>query len=194
MPKKLDIISQAELARRLDVTQSAVHNAVKTRRITLRSDGKVNFPVAVAEWKSNSDVSKRKLKFADESKPAKLKASKLDAAALTRIKELLQSEGFDVSDGLNPELVRIAEGIARANERMFRLDVEKKKYILTRAIGELNQRIAIGWRRAMENLPARVADEMAARLNCAAHDLEQELVAAIKVTLDSLAPFKDGME
>jgi hypothetical protein len=173
MAKKSDIISQAEFARRVGVTQSAVHNAVKTKRITLRPDGKLNYPIAIAEWRANTDVSKRKLKFADESKPVKLKSSKLDAAALTRIKELLQSEGFDVSDGLNPELVRIAEGVARANERMFRLDVEKRKYILTAAIGELNQRIAIGWRRAIENFPARISAELAAKLRCDEHALRE---------------------
>jgi hypothetical protein len=69
MPKKLDIISQAELARRLDVTQSAVHNAVKNKRITLRPDGKVNYPVALAEWKANTDPARAKVQIDGSTKP-----------------------------------------------------------------------------------------------------------------------------
>jgi hypothetical protein len=150
--------------------------------------------VAVAEWRANTDVSKRKVKFSDESKPAKLKPTKIDAETVTRVKQLLLDEGMDLSEGLSPELIRAAEGLARAQERAWRLDVEKKKYILTRAIGEINQRIAIGWRRAMENLPARISAELAAKLRCDERALNQELLAAIKATLDSLAPMKDNIE
>ena len=194
MTKKSDIVSQAEFARRVGVTQSAVHRAIKDRRITLRADGKLHFPVAVAEWRANTDVSKRKVKFADESKPAKFRPTKIDAETLTRVKQLLLDEGMDFSGGLSPELIRAAEGLARAQERAWRLDVEKKKYILTSAIGEINQRIAIGWRRTMENLPARICPELAAKLGCDELALHHELRAAIKTTLDSLAPMKDTIE
>jgi hypothetical protein len=126
--------------------------------------------------------------------PKRKALPQIDAAKLTDIKKLLASEGFDLSNGLTVELVRAAEGISRSHQRMFDLAIKRRQYIETRAMGELNQRITIGWRRAMENLPARVADEIAARLSCSAHDLEKEMLAAIKDVLNSLAPLKDGME
>jgi hypothetical protein len=187
MPQKLEIISQAELARRLNVTQSAVHNAVKNKRITLRADGKVNYPVALAEWKSNTDPARAKVQIGGSTKPIKPKLAKLDAAALSDIKKLLESEGFDTSNGLSHELVRTAEALARARERMLRIAVRRGELIELRPAQEHGRRIAIGFKRHMEGIPARYADNLAATLKCDPHQLEHELLKVIRASLDDLA-------
>ena len=187
MPKKLDIISQAELARRLDVTQSAVHNAVKNKRITLRPDGKINYPVALAEWKANTDPARAKVQIGDLTKPIKPKLANLDAEALSDIKKLLNAEGFDTSDGLSHELVRTAEALARAHERMFDLAIKRKEYIPLKPAAEHTRNIFIGFRKMMENIPARHADTIAAKLGCDPHTLEQEMSRVIRETLNEMA-------
>jgi hypothetical protein len=187
-------ISLNACSKALGYSISTLHKHRKNGAFKPLKDGSYNLEAVrkgLLQWTAPNAKHKGKL---NPGRKVAAKLEQIDGAALTRIKQLLLDEGLDLSGGLSVELIKAAEGIARANERMFRLDVEKRKYILTAAIGELNQRIAIGWRRAMENLPARVSDEIAARLCCSAHNLEQELVAVIKATLDSLAPLKDGME
>ena len=187
MPKNSDEISLSELARRLKVTPSAVTKALKSKRITRLPNGRVNYAIAVAQWKSNSEPSKRKVKF-DADKPLpKLKVSKLDAAALSDIKKLLNAEGFDTSAGLTHELVRTAEGLARAHERMFKLAIQRKEYIPLKPAQQHTYNIFVGFRKAMENIPARSAAIIAGKLGCDAWGLEQELIKAIKETLNELA-------
>ena len=157
MPKNSDEISLSELARRLKVTPSAVTKALKSKRITRLPNGKVNYAIAVAQWKANSEPSKRKVKFDADRPAAKLKVSKLDAAALSDIKKLLNAEGFDTSAGLTHELVRTAEGLARAHERMFRLAIQRKEYVPLGPVQQHTYNIFVGFRKAMENIPARSA-------------------------------------
>ena len=47
-------ITQAELARRLDVSRAAVNKAVKSGRITASKDGLFDSVKAVEEWRSNT--------------------------------------------------------------------------------------------------------------------------------------------
>ena len=187
MPKNSDEISLSELARRLNISPSAVTKALKSKRITRLPNGKVNYAIAVAQWKANSEPSKRKVKFAEDKPSAKLKVSKLDAAALSDIKRLLNAEGFDTSSGLTHELVRTAEGLARAHERMFKLAIQRKEYVPLQPVQEHTYNIFVGFRKAIESIPARTADTIAAKLGCDAFLLEQEMLKAIKETLNELA-------
>jgi hypothetical protein len=75
------------------------------------------------------------------------KPPKLDAEALTEIMKLLQSEGFDVSGGLTHELIRSAEGLARAHERIFDLAIERKEYIELKPAAEHTRNIFICFRK-----------------------------------------------
>ena len=70
---------------------------------------------------------------------------------------------------------------------MLRIAVRRRELVELRGVQETGRNIAIGFKRAMQNIPARVADEIAAKLGCSAHDLEREMSQAIRDTLDQLA-------
>ena len=146
--------------------------------------------MALAEWKANTDPSKRRVKLEGESKakkPTKFKLAQIDDVTLSDIKKLLASEGIDTSNGLTFELIRAAEGLARAHERMFNLAIKRKEYIPLKGAAESTRNIFIGFRKMMESIPARHADTMAANIWCDAHLLEQEMIRVIKETLNLMA-------
>jgi hypothetical protein len=110
--------------------------------------------------------------------------------AQTDLKKLLQSEGFDTSGGLIFELVKAVEGIARAHTRMFDQAIKRGEYVKLTDVQHSNLKIAIGFKRTLENAPARYADQMAAELGVSAHTLEQKLRTMLKEVLDMMGERK----
>ena len=101
--------------------------------------------------------------------------------------KLLESEGIDTTGGLAHELIRSAEGLARANERIFDLAIKRKEYIPLKPAAEHTRNIFIGFKKMMLNIPARTADTIAAKLGCDTFLLEQEMSRVIRETFDEMA-------
>lgn len=121
-------ITQAELARRLNVTRGAVSKAVKSGRITPGEDGLFNLAEAEAQWAANSRPNMR----ASESPAAKGKASGYAASRARR----------EHAQALMAELKL---GIARG-QYLERAEVDRA----------LDDVVAFA-RSGLENLPTRVA-------------------------------------
>ena len=174
-------------AKALGYSISTLHKHRKNGAFKPLSDGSYNLEaVRAGLLKFTVPNAEHKGKLGPRRK-VKVKLDQIDAETLTDIKKLLESEGFDTSGGLTLELVKAVEGIARAHTRMFALAIKRGEYVKLADVQQTGLRIAIGFRRAIENIPARHADIMAAALACDPHALKQEMARVIKETLDGLA-------
>jgi hypothetical protein len=105
-----------------------------------------------------------------------------------RVREILDEGGVEDPGGpLTLDRMRIAQGIVKTQTLDIQLKLLRGEVVKLEDVQATGLRIAIGFRRAMENTPARHAAQLAAELGCDPVKLESLWSAALKTELDALA-------
>ena len=180
------IVTKSEFARSLGVSPPAVSKAIKSGRISVLANGRIDYESALKQWRENSDPETSKVVKA-ASNNGDAEKTVISDEAMTRIKLLLSEQGVAVDGPLTIQLARTAEVISRTEERQFRLAVRRGEYLPKAKVLNHFSHIAIGIKKAFQNLPIRHASVIAAELGVDAFRLEQLLRKAIDATLDELA-------
>jgi len=163
---KVELITQAEYARRRGVDPTSVRDAVKGGRITL-IDGKIDPVVADAQWQANT---RKRVSIAGEGA----------APAAAPSSPPAPPPGLDVDTGggvPDYQLSRARREAAEADLAELRRAEELGDLIRTDAVRSAYSRRAAGLREALMQIPARLSPVLAAESDPAKiHDhLQAEL-------------------
>ncbi len=172
-------------ARHRKVSDTAVHKAIKSGRITLEPDGKINQKRADLAWERNTDTTR-------QPEPAALHATpRAGARDTVAIK--------DAADPVTPPLTaggtsllqaRTVNEVVKAQTNKVRLAVLKGDLVdRSQAIAHVF-RLARTERDAWLNWPARISAEMAARLEVDAHTLHVAIDSAVREHLMELGELR----
>ena len=195
---KSGTVTKAEFARRMGVSPPAVSKAIRTGRISVRADGKIDYASARAQWLANTDPERTWVKpkpaatsssgkEGEEDEVVEEETSVVSDEALTKIKALLSEQGVAVDGPLTIQLARTAEVISRTEERQFRLAIKRGEYLPKGKVYAHFGRISVEIKKAFLNLPSRHAPIIAGELGVDEFKLEQALKKAIDATLNELA-------
>jgi len=114
---KSGTVTKAEFARRMGVSPPAVSKAIRTGRISVRADGKIDYASARAQWLANTDPERTWVKpkpaatsssgkEGEEDEVVEEETSVVSDEALTKIKALLSEQGVAVDGPLTIQLAR----------------------------------------------------------------------------------------
>jgi hypothetical protein len=160
--------SNRELARQLEVSETAVRRAEKAGRIRREADGSWDAARVKATWSDNTDQAQQRppRERGNRSRRAALKP--VPEAALGAVRDTLREHGEPVSAaGMTFMQARTANEVLKAQERRLRLQQMKGELVdRAQAVAQVF-RLARDERDAWVNWPARVAAVMAAELSAA---------------------------
>lgn len=195
-----ELIGIREAARRLGVSDTAVHKAIKAGRVTIagRTESSqrplVAWPQAQTDWLGNSDASKRShvgsqgspRREADPPPQAKLKTSgNPDESPAESAQAATESVADQPRGGPSYAASRAIREAYQA--RLAKLDYEERsgKLVEVDKVKASAFKVARTVRDGLLNLPDRVAHELAHETNAAAVHLR--LTQEIRVVLEALA-------
>lgn len=184
---KSETMTKSEFARALGVSPPAVSKAIRTGRISVLANGRIEYASALEQWRANTDPESSRVKSKSFTKDRLKEKTVVSDEALTKIKTLLSEQGVAVDGPLTIQLARTAEVISRTEERQFRLAVRRGEYLPKAKVYNHFARAAIGIKTAFLNLPSRHAPTIAAELGCDEFQLEKAMKAAIDATLNEIA-------
>lgn len=176
-------VSGREAGRLVGRDEKAIRLAASAGKITRLPDGTYDRDEVISVWGVAAD------RDAEDQEEDDLNAEKTHSAepvdphaAVSRVQEIL-------GEGGSPSLdkARTAEAIVRVwlkDIQVKRLNRELVPLVKVQAHGH---RIAIEWRRAMQNIPPRHAEIMAAELGCDPALLEKLMSEVIAKELDAIA-------
>ena len=173
-------ISIRAYARHRGVTDTAVHKAIRSGRITPEADGTIDSDRADREWARNSDVPKAGTR-AKAAKVAVPEGSSDGPAALpTGGASLLQA--------------RTVNEVVKAQTNKVRLARLKGELVdRPQAIAHVFK-LARSERDAWLNWPARISAQMAAKLNIDPHTMHVALEAAVREHLQELGELRPRVD
>lgn len=184
-------ISIRETARRLGVSDTAVHKAIRAGRVVVERDAKgrpvLAWPRAQRDWSNNSDAMKRTHVGPQGSSPRRQEyGGNAPAPAAVPTREEMLGGGADVPSH-GPSLAQ-----SRAVREAFQARLSKLEY--ERAVGKVVDadrvkadafKVARQVRDSLLNIPDRVAAELAAETNAAR--VHARLSAELRQVLAGLA-------
>ncbi|MBF0153241.1 MAG: elements of external origin [Magnetococcales bacterium] len=154
--------STRELARRLGVSDTAVHKAEKAGRIQREPDGSWNLEKVRAQWNSNTDTAKQR-SGRDGMKPVL-------TAAVGTVKETLREGDQSLgTSGTTYMQARTADMVMRAQRHKIELEQLKESLVSKEEYDAKVFKLARQLRDMIQNWPSRVAPEMAAELGVDSH-------------------------
>ena len=177
-------ISIRAYARHRGVTDTAVHKAIRTGRVTPEADGSIDAERADADWARNTDAPKR--------------------GTRERAESVVVSE----ANGEPPAVLPASQGTGGTSLLQARtvnevVKAQTNKVRLARLKGELVDRpqaiahvfkLARSERDAWLNWPARVSAQMAAKLGVDAHAMHVALEAALREHLQELGDLRPRVD
>jgi hypothetical protein len=178
--------SNRKLAEALGVSETAVRKALASGRISRDADGGFDIAKVKRQWTGNTDAAQQR--------PAAKAAPRLrpvPVAALESVRETLRDQGEEPAPG-SPSFLqaRTANEVLKAQERRLLLQRLKGELIdRARATAQVFT-LARQERDAWAQWPARVAADLAARLELETHTVQTALEAAVKAHLAELAEVK----
>ena len=177
-------ISIRAYARHRGVTDTAVHKAIRTGRITPEADGTVNADRADADWARNTDSPKKGTSQRAASVVVR-EAQGEQTAALT---------GSTGSGGTSLLQARTVNEVVKAQTNKVRLARLKGELVdRPQAIAHVFK-LARSERDAWLNWPARVSAQMAAKLGVDAHAMHVALEAALREHLQELGDLRPRVD
>ena len=176
-------------ARHRKVSDTAVHKAIKSGRITLEPDGKINQKRADLAWERNTDTTR-------QPEPAALHATtRAGARDTVAIK--------DAAEPATPTLSAGGTSLLQARTVNEVVKAQTNKVRLARLKGDLVDRsqaiahvfsLARTERDAWLNWPARISAQMAAALELDPHTLHVTLETAIREHLMELGDLRPRID
>ncbi len=177
-------ISIRAYARHRGVTDTAVHKAIRTGRVTPEADGTIDADRADADWARNTDSPKRGTSGRAES--VVVREVNGDATA-----GLPASQG---TGGTSLLQARTVNEVVKAQTNKVRLARLKGELVdRPQAIAHVFK-LARSERDAWLNWPARVSAQMAAKLGVDAHAMHVALEAALREHLQELGDLRPRID
>lgn len=184
------LMGYREFARHLNVSLGAVQKAIKSGRISVNADGKIDAETATAAWIANSDESRKSL--ADQSRTSVVNGTipeEFDSADLGD--EPDESSSSSVANPYLKDYHRARTGREQTRFQREQLELAQLKGSLIEV--REAQRLAFTALRTVRdnilNIPVRVRDQLAAETDPARIEetLHTELAAALSaVTADAI--------
>lgn len=195
-------ISKRAFAKLMGVSDMAVRKAEKTGRVVLFSDGAVDEARSRAAWGRNVDPVRQPVRTATgkgsrgsrrkaaapadaDPSPVKDEAEALDAVQL--VKRVLQQEGGESASVVDFGMARTAESILKSRERELKLAERRKELVPVAQVRSHITKAFIGFRQAVQRIPARHAAAIAAELGVDTGKLDKALTKAIQIELEAMA-------
>lgn len=177
-------ISIRAYARHRGVTDTAVHKAIRTGRVTPEADGTIDADRVDADWARNTDSPKRGTRERAESVVVREVSGGTSAV-------LPASQG---TGGTSLLQARTVNEVVKAQTNKVRLARLKGELVdRSQAIAHVF-RIARSERDAWLNWPARVSAQMAAKLGVDAHAMHVALEAALREHLQELGDLRPRVD
>jgi hypothetical protein len=162
-------------ARHRGVSDTAVHKAIRTGRITPEPDGTIDPVRADAQWAANTEAPR---------------AGTRQAAARVRVPE----DGAPPAGGTSLLQARTVNEVVKAQTNKVRLARLKGELVdRAQAIAHVF-RLARAERDAWLNWPARVSAQLAARLTVDPHEMHIALEAAVREHLRELGELQPRVD
>ena len=188
--------SNRELARQLEVSETAVRRAEKAGRIRREADGAWDLARVRAAWAGSTDPAQQRggSGAGDGSKAARRAVKPVPEAALGAVRDTLREHGEPVSaGGMTFIQARTANEVLKAQERRVRLQRMKGELVdRAKAVAQVF-RLARDERDAWVNWPARVAAMIAAELEVDPHKLHTVLEREVREHLAELAEVRPNL-
>jgi hypothetical protein len=188
------VTSNRELARHLEVSETAVRRAEKAGRIAREPDGSWNPAKVKAVWSDNTDPAQQRPARSGRPRGKPRAMKPVPEAALGAVRETLREHGEPVSAGSMTFIqARTANEVLKAQERRLRLQQMKGELVdRAKAVGQVF-RLARDERDAWVNWPARVAAMIAAELGVDPHKLHTVLERHVRDHLVELAEVRPSL-
>ena len=189
--------SNRELARQLEVSETAVRRAERAGRIVREPDGVWDLPKVKAAWAGNTDPAQQRPgpeQRSDRPARARRAMKPVPEAAVGAVRETLREHGEPVSaGGMTFMQARTANEVLKAQERRVRLQRMKGELVdRAKAVAQVF-RLAREERDAWVNWPARVAAMIAAELEVDPHQLHTVLDRHVRDHLAELAEIRPNL-
>jgi len=173
-------ISIRAYARHRGVTDTAVHKAIRTGRVTPEADGTIDADRADQEWARNTDTPKKGTQQRADSVTLRERAGEQTAALPSGGTSLLQA--------------RTVNEVVKAQTNKVRLARLKGELVdRPQAIAHVFK-LARSERDAWLNWPARVSAQMAAKLGIDPHPMHVALEAAVREHLQELGELRPRVD
>jgi hypothetical protein len=187
--------SNRDLARRLEVSETAIRRAEKAGRIEREADGSWDLSKVQTAWSSNTDPSQQRQspgRGQPRAKPVGTAMKPVPEAAVGAVRDTLRESGEPVSAGGIMQ-ARTANEVLKAQERRVRLQRMKGELVdRAKAVAQVFK-LAREERDAWVNWPARVAAIIAAELEVDPHRLHTVLERHVGDHLGELAEIRPNL-
>ncbi len=176
-------VSIRAYSRHRGVSDTAVHKAIQSGRITLESDGTINIEKADAEWEANTNKAQQR---------SKQKA--VPAAAFEAVDETLRESGMGTGNSTTYVQARTANEVIKAQTARVKLQQLKGELVdRNQAIAHVFQ-LARAERDAWLGWPSRISAQMAAELEVDQHRLYVALETYVRQHLKELGEVKPRVD
>lgn len=185
-----ELISIREAARRLGVSDTAIHKAIKAGRVVVA--GKTDSGRPQMEWKdterrwlANSDASKRSHVGSQGSSRREKDAPRVQLATSDRMDEGEATEGAPASGrGAGYAQARAAREVYMAKLAKLEFDERSGKLIDAQTVRAEGSKLAAAVISGLYNIPDRCADEISGMSS--AHDIHKLLLSEIDNAVEGL--------
>ena len=194
-------ISIRAYARHRGVTDTAVHKAIRSGRVTPEADGTIDADQADAQWERNTSAPKTgtqrpvvKVKVPEIDGPVRNSAATNGASGATGGMGATGSANVGGSGGTSLLQARTVNEVVKAQTNKVRLARLKGELVdRPQAIAHVFK-LARSERDAWLNWPARVSAQMAAKLEIDAHTMHVSLESAVREHLQELGDLRPRVD
>ncbi len=194
-------ISIRAYARHRGVTDTAVHKAIRSGRVTPEADGTIDADQADAQWERNTSAPKTgtqrpvvKVKVPEIDGPERNSAGGTGGAGATGGMGSTGSANVGGSGGTSLLQARTVNEVVKAQTNKVRLARLKGELVdRPQAIAHVFK-LARSERDAWLNWPARVSAQMAAKLEIDAHTMHVSLESAVREHLQELGDLRPRVD
>jgi len=189
-----ELISIREAARRLGVSDTAVHKSIKSGRVVVHSHNEGNgrplldWPDVERRWLANSDVSKRSHVGSQGSKMRAKDAPRVDLATSDRMDEQEVPDSGDTGPrsgrGGGYAQARAAREAIEARIAKIKLDQMTGKVVDAAEVKAQGHALAAAVIASLYNIPDRVSDQIAGMSS--AHEIAKLLLTEIDQAVEDL--------
>ena len=194
-------ISIRAYARHRGVTDTAVHKAIRSGRVTPETDGTIDADQADAQWERNTSAPKTgtqrpvvKVKVPEIDGPVRNSAATNGASGATGGMGATGSANVGGSGGTSLLQARTVNEVVKAQTNKVRLARLKGELVdRPQAIAHVFK-LARSERDAWLNWPARVSAQMAAKLEIDSHTMHVSLESAVRDHLQELGNLQASVD
>ena len=194
-------ISIRAYARHRGVTDTAVHKAIRSGRVTPEADGTIDADQADAQWERNTSAPKTgtqrpvvKVKVPEIDGPERNSAGGTGGAGATGGMGATGSANVGGSGGTSLLQARTVNEVVKAQTNKVRLARLKGELVdRPQAIAHVFK-LARSERDAWLNWPARVSAQMAAKLEVDTHTMHVSLESAVREHLQELGDLRPRVD